>query len=66
MNKKIPKNFYNENYKYMKGFTKITVSDICRKLKLSRPVIMQGNGTDEQYILIRKEIEKNIAKLYIK
>lgn len=65
-NKKIPKNYYDENYIYIKDFLKINLTDICKKLKYNRPTISSGNGTIEQYQNIRKEIEKQVAKLYIK
>lgn len=63
---KIPKNYYDENCQYMKNFNKINLTNICKKLHYNRTSISAGNGTIEQYQKIRKEIEKEIAKLYLK
>jgi hypothetical protein len=63
---KVPKNYYNENFKYMKKFLNINLTNICKKLNLNRTSISAGNGTDEQYKLIKEEIESSIAKLYLK
>lgn len=65
MSKQVAKNKENKNYKIMKGFTSITIKDICDKYKLNRSSIMQGYGTDEQYILIKDEIVKRIATLFV-
>ena len=65
--KQIPKNASNEDFLYIRGFNKIKTADICRKLNFkSRGYLMCGNGTDEQYKKIRKEIENELAKLYMK
>lgn len=65
--KQIPKNASNEDFLYIRAFNMIKTTDICRKLGLkSRGYLMCGNGTDEQYKKIRKEIESELAKLYLK
>lgn len=64
--KVVPKNYYNKDFQYLKNFMLINLSDICKKLKYNRPTITSGNGTDEQYINIRREIESRVAKLYLK
>lgn len=66
MSKRVPKNYYDENFIYMKEFLKINLTNICKKYKYNRPTISSGNGTIEQYKTIKKDIEKSIAKLYIK
>ena len=64
---KIPKNYYNEDLVFIRGFNKISVTNICKKLKLPRTSIVTGRTLDiEKYKLVRKEIEKEIAKLYLK
>lgn len=65
-NKRVPKNYYNPDYIYLKKFLDITATKICKKLNLSRSYIMSGNGSDESYKLIKTEIESELAKLYIK
>lgn len=62
----VPKNYYNEDFTYIRNFTKISISDICETLGYNRPTIASGNGSDEQYKNVRKEIESRLAKLYLK
>lgn len=64
--KQIPKNGSNEDFLYIRKFNQITTTSACRKLKINRAYIMKGNGTDEQYKLVRKELESELAKLYLK
>lgn len=65
--KKEPKNIKNEDYLFIRGFTSIHLTDICKKLKISRGTIISAGYSDEsKYKLVRKEIEKEIAKLYLK
>ena len=63
--KKVPKNYYNEDFQYMKNFIKINLTDICASLDYDRSTITMGNGTAEQYKNIRREIEKRIASIYL-
>lgn len=63
--KQIPKNGNNEDFLYIRKFNKINTTAVCRKLKINRAYIMKGNGTDEQYKLVRKELENQMAKLYL-
>ena len=63
--KRIPKNYYNEDYIFLKKFLSITATKICNKYKFNRSGIMQGNGSDEQYKIIRAEIESEFGKLHI-
>lgn len=65
--KKVPKNINNEDLIFIRGFTSITLTDICKRLKVSRGTLISGNYVDEnKYKLVRKELEKEIAKLYLK
>lgn len=63
--KRIPKNYNDENFKYIKNFIKINLTDICSKFGYTRSAIAGGFGSVEQYQIIRKEIEQRIAKLYL-
>ena len=63
--KRIPKNYYNEDFIFMKKFLKIKLTDICSILDYDRSTITMGNGTEEQYKNIRREIEKRIASIYL-
>ena len=59
------KSINTEDYKYMKKFFNIKISDIAKRLKLDRSYLAGGYYPEEKYKLVRKEIEKEIAKLYI-
>ena len=63
--KRIPKNYYNEDYIFFKKFLSITATKVCNKYKLNRSQVMQGNATSDQYKLIRAEIESEFGKLHI-
>ena len=63
--KRIPKNYYNEDFIFMKKFLKIKLTDICVSLDYDRSTITMGNGTEEQYKNIRREIEKRVASIYL-
>ena len=55
----------SEEYNYIRGFSKISIANICRNLKINRSNIMSGKTKKENYKLVKKEIEKEIAKLYL-
>lgn len=54
-----------EDFKFIRGFSKITIKNIANKLNISRQAISSGETTDENLKKVRKEIEKEIAKLYL-
>lgn len=56
----------NKNYIYIRNFNKIKLSEICKKLKLSRSSVSQGSAKIEDFQKVKEEIESEIAKLYIK
>lgn len=65
--KQIGKNYNNENLIFIRGFSDITITKICKKLKICRSNLIMGQYVDEaKYKLVRREIEKEIAKLYLK
>ena len=55
----------NEDYNFVLKFNKIRLTKICEKLKLSRTSINSGNSTLENYHKVRREIERELAKLYL-
>lgn len=55
-----------KNLEYIKKFTKINLSMICRKTKVDRVNLLQGRTTKENEQKVREEIENQIAHLYIK
>lgn len=51
---------------FIKGFSKISIADICRKEKVNRSNILKVKNDSEKTKLVRERIESEIAKLYIK
>lgn len=56
----------NEDVKFVLRFNKIRLSKICEKLQISRTSVNSGSSTLENYHKVRKEIESELAKLYLK
>ena len=54
-----------EELKFIKGFQKITLTKIAKKLNVPRASIISGATSDENIKKVKKEIEKEIAKLYL-
>lgn len=54
-----------EEYNFIKGFSKISIAGICRKLKINRSALVNGKSREEHYILVKREIEKELARLYL-
>ena len=63
---KINKNLMNEDFLFMRGFFAINLTNIAKRLKLNRSYLSSGGYPEDKYKLVRKEIEKEIAKLYLK
>lgn len=55
----------DENLLYIRKFSKITIKDICEKLHIATQNLYTGKISKEKTKLIRKEIESEIAKLYL-
>ena len=51
---------------YIKKFSKITISGVCRKININRSSLLMGKLKPEQIKEAREELEHEIAKLYIK
>ena len=51
---------------YIKKFSKITITGICRKLNVNRANLLTERTTKENTKKVREEIESEIAKLYLK
>lgn len=50
---------------FIKNFQKITLTKICKELKISRTNITTGRAKKEHINLVRRKIENEIAKLYL-
>ena len=55
-----------QDLEYIKNFSKINISKICRKNRINRSNLYNGKSTRRNERLVREEIESEIAKLYIK
>lgn len=51
---------------FIKKFAKISISNICKKLKLNISNIYNLKNDNDKTKLLREEIESEYAKLYIK
>ncbi len=55
-----------DDLNYIKKFSKITLTDVCKKAKVDRCNLVTGRTTKENVKKVREEIESEIAKLYLK
>ena len=53
----------NKDLQFIKDFSKINVSQICRDLKVDRGNVLNGKASAETTNKVRKEIEKRLATL---
>ena len=54
-----------EDLEFIKGFTKISVPKICKKVKVDKGNLHKGTCNKEKIKEVRKNIENEIAKLYL-
>lgn len=55
-----------KDIEYIKKFSKISISGICKKNKINRQNLLNNRTTQKNAKIVREEIESEIAKLYIK
>ena len=55
-----------KDIEYIKKFSKITITGICRKLNVNRTNLLTERTTKDNTKKVREEIESEIAKLYLK
>lgn len=55
----------DEDLEFIKAFSKISVTNICKKKKVNRGNLLNGLSTKENSKKIRKGIESEVAKLYL-
>ncbi len=60
MNKKI-----DEDLEFIKGFSKISIQEICTKKNINRGNLLNGRSSKVNSKIVRKGIESKIAELYI-
>lgn len=54
-----------EDYKYIKAFSKISVTSVCKKLNYPKANILTGKASADRIHKVKKEIEKQVAKIYL-
>lgn len=54
-----------EDYDFIKNFSKISISAICRKKSINRSNLLNNKTNKKNLNIVRKEIESEIGKLYI-
>ena len=55
----------NEDLEYIKKFSSISITNVCKKLGVNRANLLNGRTTKKNMKLIRKGLESEVAKLYI-
>lgn len=53
----------NDDLQYIKDFSKITISQICRDLNIDRGNLMNGRASEKNIKLVKEELEKRLAAL---
>ena len=48
---------------FIKDFSKITISKVCRDLKVDRGNLMNGRASEENTKLVKEEIKKRLTTL---
>lgn len=56
----------SRDYKFIIKFNKINLTEICKRLKINRSGIINGNSKMEDIIKVREELESEIFKIFIK
>ena len=52
-----------EILRYIKGFSKISVRNVCLDLKIHYPNVMTGEASKKNMLKVKKEIERRIKVL---
>ena len=55
-----------DDLEYIKSFSKINITKACKKLGINRGNLLNNKTPKENIIKVRKELESEVAKLYIK
>lgn len=54
-----------KDLKYIKNFSKITISSICKELNINRANVLNGKASAKNIEKVRKKIEEKIKELEI-
>ena len=52
-----------KDWKWIRGFSKISVKKICEELKINRGNLLNGTSTEKNAELVKKAIEERIKEL---
>lgn len=53
----------DKDLEYIKNFGKITISKICRDLKIDRGNLLNGRTSKENVLLVKEELKKRLTAL---
>lgn len=54
-----------DDLEYIKKFSKISIKKVCEKSKANRSNVLSGNASKKTINKVKKQIENEIARLYI-
>lgn len=55
----------NDDLEYIKKFSSITITDVCKKMGVDRSNLIKGKTSKKKMRLVRRGIESEVAKLYL-
>lgn len=50
---------------YIKKFSKITITDVCKKTKVNKSNLFNGKASKKNVKKVKKQIESDVARLYL-
>lgn len=50
---------------FIKNFSKISITSVCKKAGVDRPNVLNGTASEEKTMKVKQVIEEEIAKLYL-
>lgn len=52
-----------KDFDWIRGFSKISISAICKELKINKGNVLMGTASDKNISLVRKTIEERLRDL---
>lgn len=62
---KLERGDYMEDLDYIKQFSKISITNACRTLKIDKSNLYSGKCKKDNIVKLKKYLESEVAKLYI-
>lgn len=50
---------------FIKNFSKISITSVCKKAGVDRPNVLNGTARKEKIMKVKQVIEEEVAKLYM-